>query len=111
MANSTSGYRLADVKRTQHVFTNSGVFNNNNKKAAHNLRTNLNTFTEEKAKKINSVFSALHGNYILPGSLLPVPEERLLPFSFVRKRVVVRVKEHDVPPCVWLSERFRQGTC
>ena len=27
--------------------------------------------------------------------LLPVPEEYLLPFPFVRKRVVVRVKEHD----------------
>ena len=27
--------------------------------------------------------------------LLPVPEEYMLPFSCVRKRVVVRVREHD----------------
>ena len=52
MTNSISGYRLADVRRTQRVFTDIGVFNNKTNKVARNLRTNLNAFTERKAKKI-----------------------------------------------------------
>ena len=51
MTNSISGYRLeiTDVRRTQRVFTNIGVFNNN-KKGARNLRTNLNASTEGSEK-------------------------------------------------------------
>ena len=41
---------------------------------------------------------------MLPGPLLTVPEEYPLPFPFVRKGVVVRVKEHDRSSRVWLSE-------
>ena len=46
---------------------------------------------------------------MLHGPLLPVPEEYMLYFPFVRKRVAVRVKEHDRSSCVWLSENdFRR---
>ena len=50
MTNNTSGYILADVKGTQHVVRTVGF--STTKKVARNLRTNLNTFTARKAKKI-----------------------------------------------------------
>ena len=43
MISNTSGYRLADVKRTPRVFTNIVVLKT---KVARNLRTNLNVFME-----------------------------------------------------------------
>ena len=53
MTNSIiSGYRLADVERTQRVFTDIGIFNNKTKqKVARSLRTNF--------KKVINVFSAI----------------------------------------------------
>ena len=68
MANNTSGYKLADVKRTQHVFTNSGVFNNNNKKAAHNLRRNNLTcylFVQKTQGKLSPVVLNNKIKYVL----------------------------------------------
>ena len=46
MTNNTSGYRLADVKRTQRVVKTVGYSTKTPKKVACNLRTNLNKFTE-----------------------------------------------------------------
>ena len=46
---------------------------------------------------------------MLSGSLLSVPEERPLPFPFIRKRVVVRVKEHDRSlSCLAFGNGFRR---
>ena len=40
---------------------------------------------------------------------LPVPEKYLLPFPFVRKGVVVRVKEHDrFFSCLAFGNNFRR---
>ena len=63
------GSRLADTPKNTTCCANGGVFNNNNKKVARHLRTNLNAFTEWKAKerRKNHVFSALWGKYMLPG--------------------------------------------
>ena len=49
---------------------------------------------------------------MLPGPLLPVSEECLLPIPFVRKRVVVRVKEYDrfLSCLAFEKRRFPQGT-
>ena len=48
----------------------------------------------------------------VPGPLLPVPEEYMLHFPFVRKRVVVRVKEHDrFLSCLAFEKRFPQSAC
>ena len=84
---------------------NGGV--SNNKKVARNLRTNLNTFTEWKAKITKQTMYVPHCRvdmyYVV--LLLPVPEEYLLHFPLCPKRVVVRVKEHDRSSRVWLSER------
>ena len=46
---------------------------------------------------------------MLPGPLLPVPEEYMLPFPFVRKRVVVRVKKQPFPLVFGVWKRFPQG--
>ena len=47
---------------------------------------------------------------MLPGPLLSVPEEYLLPFPFTRKRVIVRVKEHDRSlSCLAFGKRFPHG--
>ena len=46
---------------------------------------------------------------MLPDPLLPVPEEHLLPFPFISKRVVVCVKEHDrFLSCLAFKEVFRR---
>ena len=67
--------------------SNSRVFNNNNKKIARNLRTNLNILTEWKASERKKVFShcRVHIRYLV--FLLPVPEEYMLPFS---REIVLR---------------------
>ena len=49
---------------------------------------------------------------MLPGPLLPVPEEYLSPFLFVPKRVVVRVKEHDrFFSYLAFGKQFPQSAC
>ena len=49
---------------------------------------------------------------MLPGPLLLVPEEYLLPFLLVPERVVVRVKEHDrFLSYLAFGKRFPQGAC
>ena len=59
------------------------VFNNKTKKVARNLRTDLNAFTEWKAKERKTIMYFPHCGvniWYRPG-LLPVPEEYMLLFS------------------------------
>ena len=66
---------------TQRVFTYIGVFHNKTEKVVRNLRTNLNTFTEWKAKKEKRKNYFSHYRvHIRDLVLLSVLEEYLLPF-------------------------------